>query len=365
MTRIRSEFIRRMAASQSQWSRSRRAGCAVIILFSTLLLMLISGEIAIRIYHSSKYRHVQTSVSTIKLDEELGWIPNPDFIHEGFRFDAGGQRYFTDVRNDQNGFRLFGNPEDKNKTKVLFLGDSYTHAVEVSREKSFFGILKERFFLEVFALGVGGYSNLQEYMMLDMHIDTVRPDIVILQLHTNDFINNHYELELKSKRSNNGMRRPYLTVDGHIMYATPKKFSIFRDVVNKHFRFIYFVVNRLDILRARGESVEDRIKVEGISLPVFRESVEITEKLLLMIKTRIPAGTDLYVFCADDERPSFDEMKKILKNNDISFIDGVAEALSEAEQNGVIIRSADGAHWNEEAHRIVAGVLEKYLSDRL
>lgn len=351
--------------AQSGWSRSKKTFCAIIAAVSAILLMLVAGEVSIRIYHGFKYHQVHPGLSPIRLDEELGWVPNPDYNYEGFRPDAGGNRYFFQVRNDQQGFRLYGNPGEENRIKVMFLGDSFTHALEVSCEKTFFGILKERFPLEVFALGVGGYGSLQEYMILDEYIDAVRPDIVILQMHTNDFINNHYELELESKRNNNGLRRPYLAEDGHIRYAIPKKHASLRDMVNKRSRFIYFVMRRLDMLHAREGSIEDGIREKGMSIPAYRESVVITEKLLSMIKSRIPAGTDLYVFCADGDQPSLQELKRILGNNDITFIGGIAEAISEAERHGVTVRAADGAHWNEEGHRIAAGVLERYFSDKL
>ncbi len=353
------------AASRSSGNRLKRTLFAASVSALAIILLLISGEIGIRVYQSFKYHQVHPGLSPIRLDEDLGWIPNPDYNYEGFRLDAGGKRYFSQVRNDQNGFRLYGNPDVENRIKVMFIGDSFTHALEVSCEKAYFGILKERFPLEVFALGVGGYGSLQEYMILDEYIDAVRPDIVILQMHTNDFINNYYELELESKRNNNGLRRPYLSKDGHIRYAIPKKHSHLRDIVNKHSRFIYFVMSRLDILQAREGSVEDGIREKGMSVPSFRESVEITEKLLRMIKSRIPAGTDLYVFCADGDQPSLEELKRILKKNDITFIGGVAEAISDAERHGITVRAADGAHWNEEGHRIAAGVLERYFSDKL
>ena len=133
--------------------------------------------------------------------------------------DAGGNRYLIEYKTNKDGFRLFGNLKNNKKRKVMFVGDSFTHAVQVSNNKTYYGILGDALPIEVFAYGGGGYGTLQEFMIINKWLDVVKPDMVILQYCSNDFINNHFELELRSNRNNNGMRRPYLTNRDKIVYG--------------------------------------------------------------------------------------------------------------------------------------------------
>jgi hypothetical protein len=338
-------------------------GCITIILLTTLTI--IGGEVAFRIYHYFKNRGNPNIVGTLTLDDKFGWRPAENFIYHGQKSDAGGQKYSVDIQTNRFGFRVFGNAQGEKKRKVLFIGDSFTHAIEVSNNKTYYSLLKDSFPIEVFAFGCGGYGTLQEFMVLDKYVDIIKPDIVVLQYHRNDFINNHYELELRSRRHNNGMQRPYLTLDGQIVNALPKPFSQIRNTINKHSRFIYFIISRIDMINARFKhSVEDIIEEKGLKFRYFRESVDITEKLIKMITARTPADTTIYAFSADDISPYYDEFKRISKENGIHFIEGVPQAIEKAESNGIIVRAFDKRHWNETGHQIAAQVLRQYFENK-
>lgn len=330
--------------------------------------MLISGEIAIRTYHYFKYGG--KSVGTITLDNDLGWrtTENVKFVQK--KMDAGGNRYLIEYKTNKDGFRLFGNLKNNKKRKVMFVGDSFTHAVQVSNNKTYYGILGDALPIEVFAYGGGGYGTLQEFMIINKWLDVVKPDMVILQYCSNDFINNHFELELRSNRNNNGMRRPYLTNRDKIVYAIPKH-SIqrnIRDIACKYFRFLYFVISRIDRLfygKKKSGSVEDIIESKGREFPLFIESIKKTEQLVRKIATRCSkANIEIYAFCVDNGHPYYEELQRISNKNNIKFIDGIPEAIQVAEQNGVVVRAADKAHWNEKGHQIAAKVLKEYFHNK-
>ena len=325
-----------------------------------IFLIVITGEIAIRVY--LHLRHAQNqSIINVTSDEELGWRPAPNYIFYGDKKDASGKKYSVNSLTDNNGFRIFGNPADTTKKKIFFLGDSFTHALEVSNLKTYYGILKNDLPVEVFAFGAGGYGTLQEYMILDKYLDTIRPDILIIQFSSNDFINNYYELELKSTWNNNGMQRPYLTGNG-VIYKTPKKFPTLRNIINKHSLFLYYIFSRIDMLQAyQTHSVEEFIEKNGVSSPYFRDSIETTEQLIKAIKSRVTSSTLIYAFSVDDIEPYYDELRRILDKNGIPFIDGIPQFLKNAEQDGITTKAADKAHWNETGHTIVANVLEDYI----
>ncbi len=327
-------------------------------------LLAIGGEIAIRSIHFyTDHFSDQMNPRFITLDKELGWLPVPDYLYSGELVDAGGASYPVNIQTNGAGYRMFGNLQADSRKKVLFLGDSYTHAMHVSNDKTYYGILKEELDIEVFSFGVDGYGTLQEYMLVEKIIDEIEPDIVVLQFCPNDFINNHYELEQRAVFNNNGLRRPYYK-DDEVRYKTPSSFAAIREFAANYSEFLYFIIKKVDGLKARpAKSSESMIEQQGTSYPLFKESVETTDQLLGKIRARIPSSTPIYAFSTNHGFPYYDEFKRMSEKNGIYFIDGTSQALTAAESKGITIRSADKAHWNNQGHRIVADVLKSYFEE--
>jgi len=99
---------------------------------------------------------------------------------------------------------------------------------------------------------------LQELMILEQSMQEIRPDLVILQFCTNDFINNSVELETLSRINNCGLRRPYLNSQGDVFYALPKRSGLLRHFANHYSQCLYFIFSRLDRLAVGGEDTVER-----------------------------------------------------------------------------------------------------------
>jgi lysophospholipase L1-like esterase len=338
----------------------------ILTIILTFTFIFIIGEILTRGYYFLKYTKSGANGPSIILDEERGWSPAPNYIFDGEKLDVTGKSYSVKCTTDSNGFRIFGNPQWKIKKKVLFLGDSFTHAEDVSDENTYFGILKRVLSIETFTFGCKGYGTLQEYMILDKWFDEIRPDIIVIQFCSNDFINNYYELELRSKCHNNGMRRPYLTKNG-IIYKNPNNFSVIRDFANKRSRFLYVIINLIDKLNRTfdNSTVENIIEDQGLQYHYYKESVEITEQLIKKFKLRTPSTTLIYAFSADQSMPYYEEFKRISKENGIYFIDGIPQLIEYSEKKGIPTRAEDTVHWNETGHQIVAYALQEYFKSHL
>ncbi len=330
-----------------------------------MTLLVVGGEVAIRSFHLYT-QHIlnQKSFKTIALDQNFGWLPVPNYHYSGELLDASGESYSVDIQTDHAGFRMFGNPLEKNRKKVLFLGDSFTHAMHVSNENTYYGLLKNSLDIEVFSLGVEGYGTLQEYMMLDKFLDDIKPDIVVLQFCDNDFINNSYPLELRSGTNNNGFRRPYF-INNEIVYKIPSSYPAVHQLAADYSQFLYFIFIRIDRLRApapnSAESAEGIISNQGMSYPLFEESVNTTEQLLRKIRKRIPEHTPILVFSTQNIFPYHEELRRISEENGFRFIDQPSDALRAAEKRGITTTAQDGAHWNNTGHQIVADALERYF----
>ena len=345
------------------------------VVIVSFIIIFLCGEITIRIYQyftyyqpnrNNKASKHNKSFKVFMPDDILGWrtIENIEFHRQ--RKDASGQKYTENYHTSTNGFRIYGNPNTPDKIKILFIGDSYTQA-QVSNDKTFFGLLKDTLPIEVFAYGSGGYGTLQEYMILDKYIDIIEPDVVILQFCYNDFINNHYELELRSNINSNSHRRPYLIGKGNqIVYKTPKYLPHIREFANNYSRFLYFIFNRIDKLRSKYyNSIEYIIEDNGRSNPFFIESIEITNYLFNKIKSRVHEGSLLFSFSVDDITPYYEEYINILNKNGIEYIDGVPQALRKAEQNDITVRIADKHHLNEIGNKIVSEILSQHIKQKI
>lgn len=331
-------------------ARPRIQGRDLALAGASVLFVLVLLEVGFR------FGIAPERGSTLHLTGELGWEPRP--FHERIRSADAiyGDVHYTSTR---DGFRRFGDP-DADRTKIFFLGDSYTQAVEVSDGGAFYDrIAATRDDVEVFAYGAGGYGSLQEYMVLDRYFDEIRPDLIVWQFTPNDVMNNSYELESRSAY-NSRMPRPYLEED-RIVRRFPSRNPLVRHTVLGR-----FVSVRLGFIGAanvsyRQNSIEYRIEE---TRDLWDEAVRTTEAIMRQVRER--AGDAPVV--AFEVSPSYlddDLFPEICERVGIPFIHGVRAALDSAEAAGVPVDFAphDG-HWSPEGHAVVGERILQFLVDR-
>jgi hypothetical protein len=344
----------------------RRLLLGTALAITTLLVTLVACEIGIRCFHWSMSSRRPSVIREIVLDDRLGWRATENYSFTGELQDHAGQPYHADVFTDDRGFRVFGNPSVVGRRKALFLGDSFTHAVQVSASDAYYSVVGEALDFEVFAYGAGGFGTLQQLMILPDILDLVEPDIVVLQLCTNDLYNNHHGLERGSAWSNNGMRRPYWEND-EIVYRLPRPLPKLRLFAAKHSRFLYFLFSRFDRIVAGRPRVgtEHRVAQEGHAFRQFAEAVEVTGALLSMIRSEIPSRVPVFAFSGDGRDQEFEALRTASLEAGLVFLDGVPSALQEAAKGGICTRAADGGHWSPAGHLAVAGVISTELDGHL
>lgn len=178
---------------------------------------------------------------------------------------------------------------------------------------------------------------------------------------TNDFINNDHALEVASTVNNNGWIRPYWE-HGQIALRSPKPSGVqMREWISRHSRFLYFLVSRLDRLRARAtrESVERAIEREGLAHPGFARSVQTTDDLMGRVRARV--GTiPIHAFSCEREEPYNSAFARIARHHNIDYWADVPEAIREAIVTGDDVLASDG-HWNERGHALIANRLAAHL----
>lgn len=363
----------------------RRFLIIIALIVSSLLFTWILGESILRIYdmfkHDIPFINLRTtttkkrqnrlinpaaeditsgektrtkSVRPLTLDKKLGWRSSPNYIYVGEKFDSSFKKYAVKIQTDNYGFRMFGDPGTA-KMKVFFIGDSYTQALEVSNDKTYYAVAGAKLGVEVFAYGAGGYGSLQEYMILDEFLDIIKPDIIVWQFCQNDFINNDYELERLSYLNSLGILKPFLNLKGEIIYRNPGHFNLADSIFRKS-RLIKLIDQRLKkLLAVIGEkkTIENKIRENGNSLEEFRRSIKITKMIMRMVKARA-SKVPVYAFSVDDEPLYYNTFKEICDQCGLRFIDGLPQSIHAAEEKGFITRYADGDHWSELGNSIAA-----------
>lgn len=117
---------------------------------------------------------------------DVGWILNP-------KTTGNPKGYLGDC---------FPYKKDSTVKRVIFLGDSFTGAVQVPYEKTFVKIVESKlqkkypgWKIEVINLGIGGYGTDQEYFTLIGEAKKYSPDIIIHGIFLgNDIRDNSYNL---------------------------------------------------------------------------------------------------------------------------------------------------------------------------
>jgi lysophospholipase L1-like esterase len=297
-------------------------------------------------------------LNPIAIDPRLGWRSASNYRFDGPRRNVDGSVYTVHVSFRPDGFRVFGDPSAR-EPRVLVVGDSYTQAVQVSDDDTYYALLGRALGAQMFVYGAGGFGTLQENLILDQYFEAIQPDLIVWQFCSNDFINNAFELEQASVLNNNHLVRPYLE-DGRIVYALPTPDPLgLRTFWGLKSRVAYALLTRWDAFeseaRAAG-SVEHAIERLGFEHPGFRRSIDTTDRLLGMLRERVGA-TPVVAFNCDAAEPYTTAFQMISARHGIDFWPDVARGVDLAQGRGSVVRASD-YHWNPLGHRVVAEALE-------
>ena len=290
-----------------------------------------------------------------ELDQTLGWRPKANLTLDRDMPGFGRVHYST----TRGGFRIFGDPAST-KTKVLFLGDSYTEAATVSDGEPYYSRLARTLpSIEVFAIGGGGYGTLQEYQQLDAWTDTIHPDLVIVQTHPNDLINNSHALESRSTTDNNQMTRPYWEHDA-IIQRFPEN-AAWGPLYNlaRHSYLLRLVNVNVVFLQSRSvNSVEQTATRDDADV---RAAATTTAQLLARMRQR--AGVPVAVFSVKADASALWTVSDVCQQGGVAFIPGVGEAVDDAGAKGERVNGLPAdAHWNARGHEIAAGVIGAWIT---
>lgn len=355
-----------MSTSASPENRSKRILFSLIALLLGLSVVFLLCELVFRLFPQLTNDPPAPPPYNYRMPHETaGWVVKEGYQHDGEMRDVKGNAYPLHLTFGKNGFRKWGDP-GSSKKKVLFLGDSYTACAQTSDDKVFYKILGDSLPIEVFAYGAAGFSNMQEYLIAEHYVKEIKPDIVVWQLCSNDFLDNYWELE-KIAGYHVRMRRPYMLEDGSTTYQLAAEWP---RTVKPYSRFLYFLLKRFGEMRgtfdkAPTESAEKLIAEQNLAFEPFQRSCNMTGAIFRKMKALLPAQTTLLVFDADGFNPQYDQFARLCQENGLQFIPGLDNHVRQAEAAGETTRSDDGYHWNNRGNELVAAFLKKEIEKQL
>lgn len=350
----------------------KRAAASLATLALSLLAAVGVAELALRLH---QYRTYGISLlndaghGLYSRDDTLGWKMSPNLRYTTELRDALGAVSKVTVGTNGEGFRSYGDPASRN-AKLFFVGDSFTAAVDVSDGKTYHHLVGELLGdAEVFAYGAGGYGSLQEYLILDAHLERIRPAAVVLQFYENDFLDNDPALDMIKSLYNTGTPRPYLEADGSITrrYATHGGlFWTLPAPITDNLRLLKFLNTRLTVALSRRPGrapATEEIARSGAAHEGFRRAAATTRRIMAMFRDRAGA-VPVYLFCLTDNPPYLDAIREICRDVGIGFIEGVHQGLAEREQKTPnATKAGDREHLNETGNRVVAERLARFLRE--
>ncbi len=335
-------------------SISRRITFAVITFFLALLIFWGAGELVFRALVAVKAAGYPTD-ATVE-HPTMGWTAKPNFTFDGTVEDAAGSPYDIHFSTDENSFRFFGDPNSK-QPKLLVIGDSYTHAIEVSNDKTYYGLLQDSLGeVELFAFGARGLGPLQQYLWLEEWYDRIKPDLILWQFCFNDVFNSSYELESSSYFNNNHRIRPYLE-DDKTVYRNPAPLGL--GGLRESSMFLDFLLTKTEVVLQKnqhkdGSAAEDQIKKQGKNYEPYQNALLAVDLSVKKIKEKTGADTAILALQTDVTEPFASDIRKIFESNNIPVVVAAAEKIDLAHKNGTAVWAKDRAHWNETGHAIAA-----------
>jgi hypothetical protein len=188
-------------------SKLKNLGVNLGLTLVGLIMGVIIGEIGLRVAGIEGFKKIGDFVDSAPTsfhtsDPNLGWKLKPGASGEW----KGEGASFVQVNSEGLRDREHTKAKPPNTIRVAVLGDSFTEAIHLPVEQTFWSKLerklgnceavKGRKNVEVINFGVQGYGTAQELIMLRKKVWDYNPDIVVLAFFIgNDIINNSPKLE--------------------------------------------------------------------------------------------------------------------------------------------------------------------------
>ncbi|MEZ2234064.1 SGNH/GDSL hydrolase family protein [Microcoleus sp.] len=399
-------------------SKLKTLGVNVGLTLGGLLMGVIIGELGLRVAGIQGYPKIGDLVDSAPTnfhtaDRDLGWKLKPGVSGEW----KGEGASFVQVNSEGLRDREHTKAKPPNTLRVAVLGDSFTEAIHVPIEQTFWSKLerklanceavKGRKKVEVINFGVQGYGTAQELVMLRKKVWDYSPDIVVLAFFIgNDVINNSPKLEYDRYR-------PFFVYDASGKLVPDMSFRTLRPIDRNRYAVsaidklpawlvnnsrILQVVKKVELERKKQQLSNDftNLSTQNFKEPTdaaWQDAWKITEGLILTIRDEVvQKNADFLVVTIGDPaqvHPDVAMRQKFIKDNNIQDLfypnrrlDNLGRThsfrvLSLAEQfqaytdkyqvcaHGFENYVNCGGHWNQLGHRLASIMINRNLCENL
>lgn len=239
------------------------------------------------------------------------------------------------------------------KKNLLVIGDSFTEGLGIDSDKMWFASLRKKFpDNKIIAYGGLGYGTLQELIVLKEYLlKKTSPDFIVLQICSNDIINNYYELETNSYLQRAPAPRPYLIKDKiEVKFARKKDWLLYPIISFSRLAYRYNNKwdNRLAQLAQKEQidTVENSIKKLGYNYQPFRDALQVTDNLFSEFKITLN-GLKVIAVLVDDYEPYTSAFRDITRRHKIPLIIPFHDRVIPNSY-----RLSDGTHLNEDGNKL-------------
>ena len=338
-------------------TKQRRILFSLIASVLGLLFVWALAEVAFR--GIVFWRSQQYPTQTTAVDPLMGWHAVPNFEFKGTVPDAAGNNYELNFSTDENGFKYFDAGQDTNHKRLLVIGDSYTHAIEVSNDKSYYGLLKDSLQkneVDLFAYGARGIGPLQQLIWMKEWLPKIEPDVILWQYCFNDIYNSSYELESNSYFNNNRRIRPFYE-EGQIVYRNPARLGMAN--LREFSMFLDFIITKIEVIiegndHKNNRASEDYVQAQGKNYTPYAHALTTLDELIRQMQVQMDTGMTILAFPVDNTQPYFDDMTAVFEKNGIAVVKEIPLKIAAAANAGKTVYAKDKAHWNEEGHKLAA-----------
>lgn len=369
-------------------------GCLVSLLLAELVLKASNVWIG---------RHSDTMFTLIEYDEVLGWKMKPNINEKIDLVDVEG----IPVRSNNAGFwdKEFDLQKPLHRCRIAFLGDSFTWGMGVRQEERFSDLVAAANpEWESLNFGVPGYGTDQSLLLWQHIARRYQPDLVILTIYQNDYIDNIYLVRY-------GRRKPYFELkgetlelknvpvnptdfwnDGIFNEAAPPYASFFPDPVQRRSRIAHWLAKNSDLVRfsytvfravniavpveAQEESRRSNDGKPPHAYTVASSKSQLSPAQLMQLRLlgavvkqlaeQVEAtGARFAVVLSGSRIPQYELQEEAFSKAGISYLDATSEVLASRLPGGKRqVYYPYSGHWTPAAHRVVGDLLAKSIRER-
>jgi lysophospholipase L1-like esterase len=325
----------------------------VFLFFVILLIFIFSLELFARFKKPAWHT----------IDPNIGWKLKNNFSHTYKNYDQEGKVYYSKFETNNDGLRIYGNKNSK--IRIFVIGDSFTAEPYSGNNEMWFAHLSKKIKKHtkkdtiVYAGGGGGYSTLQEFLLLEEINKKYKFDIFILQFCSNDFGSNLFEAETSGNNFNQFFKRPYLNESGDVIFYDSFFAKLFRTKIigeSRFFNKVLFIYSRYK----KNKKIDDN-KKDIIEKKAFIK----TGNLLTKMRSIIKLDNAYMVSCSDNASDNKLNKNWKLIASDSGFIplDLPNKTIDTALKKNSKIFFSDLGHFNNYGNKLFGEAVFEQLLD--